>query len=130
MKTSKVKAITFKKEWMGKDGSPVYTHVIELENGDKGEVNFKSKFPHQAIVGNEYSYSIEPNANPNWASKIPTEKNDKSAYGGQGTKQNPKISAASYALSYSKDLVVGGVIPLDKLTQQADVLFNWLNSKL
>ena len=37
-----------------------------------------------------------------------------------------ELSAKSYALSYAKDLAVAQVIPLDKITDQADTFYKWL----
>lgn len=102
------------KEWQGK---PIYT--IGLSDGQGGE-----SFAVQIPIGTPLSdLTIEPSQ---WGNKI---KLKKTASGGGYAAQRQRGGNESFALAYSKDLVVGGKVELKDLLKTADKLYEWLEGK-
>jgi hypothetical protein len=58
MKTAKITACTFVREWTGATGT-IYYHDITLDNGDVGSVGTKEKNSPKIAVGETVSYNIE-----------------------------------------------------------------------
>ena len=86
--------------------------------GEAGHKTNAAKYP----VGTEVEYETYKQGN---YPKI------KFQYGGggagfQGKKGEPKSNSA-FAMSYAKDLVVAGSIPLDQLSTYAEKMLTWMN---
>ncbi len=62
MKTSTIKSVTFDKSFSTQHGT-LFSHLINLENGDKGNINAKSELPDWLSEGKELSYEITANGN-------------------------------------------------------------------
>ena len=58
MKTAKITACTFIREWTGATGT-IYYHDITLDNGDSGSVGTKEKNSAKIAVGEVVTYNIE-----------------------------------------------------------------------
>ncbi len=58
MKTAKITACTFVREWTGATGT-IYYHDITLDNGDSGSVGTKEKYSAKIAVGETVTYNIE-----------------------------------------------------------------------
>lgn len=102
------------KEWNGK---PIYG--IGLSDGQGGE-SFK-----EIPVGTPMSeISITPN--PPYGNKVTWNKPGNSG-GGYSGKQ--RSGNESFALSYAKDLVVGGKVDIKQILTTADRLYDWLEKK-
>ena len=101
------------KEWNGK---PIYS--IHLSDGRGGE-----SFAQEIPVGTPVSeLVITPNGN--YPDKIKW--NKPGAQGGGGRQRSGN---ESFALSYSKDLVVSGKVDVSKILETADKLYAWLEAK-
>ena len=122
-KTSKITSCTLKNEWTNpQNQTVVYYHDLEFENGDKYSIGAKEKNPEKYAVGKELTYTVE-----NGKLKVVAPPFGKS---GGGFKSEPfEHKAASYAISYSKDLVVAGKVETKDLLPIADKIYNWLISK-
>ena len=123
-KKAKVSLAQFKSDYEGKYGM-MYYHTIEFDNGDKGQYCSKSKEQNKFVVDKEADYTIEKtekNGYTNYTIKPYTEN---TFQGGGGKKQS---NNASFALSYSKDLVIAGKVSIEQILETANKLNNWLNS--
>lgn len=102
------------KEWNGK---PIYS--VALSDGQGGE-SFAVEIP----IGTPISdLIIEPSQ---WGNKIKLKKATGGAAWG-GARQ--RGGNESFALSYAKDLVVGGKVDIKNILSTADKLYTWLESK-
>lgn len=102
------------KEWNGK---PIYG--IGLSDGQGGE-SFK-----EIPVGTPMS-EITISPNPPYGNKITWNKPGNSG-GGYGGKQ--RSGNESFALSYAKDVVIGGKVDVKNLFALADKMYEWLEKK-
>ncbi len=104
------------KEWNGK---PIYG--IHLSDGRGGE-----SFQDIPVTTPVSELQIMANPNPAYADRIKWNKPNSGVGGGYGGK---KLGNQSFALSYSKDLVVAGKVDISKILETADKLYNWLEEK-
>lgn len=103
------------KEWNGK---PIYS--IGTSDGQGGE-----SFAREIPIGTPVSELVfEPNGN--YPTKV---KWNKPQSGGGGGFQKQRSGNESFALSYSKDLVVAGKVDIKNIFTVADKMYDWLNSK-
>lgn len=102
------------KEWNGK---PIYQ--IEMSNGAIGE-SFNQEIP----VGTPEDQLVFT-SNGTYADKVKWNNPNKPQ--GGGFKQ--RSGNESFALSYSKDLVVAGKVDIAKILETADKLYTWLEAK-
>lgn len=127
---SKISKISFVKPWSGERGT-VYFHDIEFENGDKGQAGLNKEEPTEYGVGTEHEYALI--ANGNYAAKI---KFLKQGGSGGGVKKQTGGNA-SFALSYSKDILVASweneAAPMRLTTKEmfslADKMYEWMEGK-
>ena len=59
MKTAKITACTYVREWTGANGT-IYYHDLTLDNGDTGNVGTKEKNSGKIAVGQTITYNLEP----------------------------------------------------------------------
>ncbi len=125
-KTAKITRTTFKNEWKGTNGS-VFYHDIELDNGDKGSVGAKSANPEKLNPGQSLTYTME-------GTKIKAVATPSSGGGawpkGGKAAPEPRIQMISFAMAYTKDLVVAGKVDLKNLGEQFEILYAKMISKL
>lgn len=100
------------KEWNGK---PIYT--VHLSDGRGGE-------SFQEIPAGTPVSDLTITDNPPYGNKIKW--NKPNTFGGGGRQRS---GSESFALSYSKDLVVAGKVDIAKILETADKLYNWLEQK-
>jgi hypothetical protein len=94
-KTAKVEDVIQIREWTNPTTQQViYYHVIALDNGDKGSVGKKSR--DAVKVGDTLTYTID-------GDKI--KQVQQNGFGGGFKGGQQRGSSASFALSYSKDLM-------------------------
>lgn len=103
------------KEWNGK---PIYT--IHLSDGRGGE-SFASEIP----VGTPVS-ELEITPNGNYPDKIRLKNQQKGGFSGG---QRQRSGNESFALSYAKDVVIGGKTDIKHLFALADKMYEWLEKK-
>jgi hypothetical protein len=97
-KTAKVKAIIGIREWAGNNGT-VYYHKLEMDNGEIGEIGKKKNNAFQ--IGDSLTYTSEE-SQYGLKFKAAQENGFKGGFKSQG-------SPASFALSYSKDIIVAAM---------------------
>jgi hypothetical protein len=127
-KKAKIKRTVFKNEWKGSNGS-VYYHEVELDNGDKGQIGCKENMPVKLNPGNELTYTIEPDGRGGF--KIKAVQQAGGFSGGGGKKgPDPKVQIVGFAMSYTKDLIIGGKIEIGKLPETFERIHSLMASKL
>src|SRR3990167_1699440 len=100
-----------------KDGKKVQIYEVTLSDGTKGE-SFGKEIPEGTaqealdITEGQYGKKIKL-------------KSAGSGYGGGKQRSGNE----SFALSYSKDLVVAGKVTIEQILTTADKLYQWLESK-
>lgn len=108
------------KEWTNKDGKAVPIYLIGLSDGQGGE-SFGVEIPigtpmeQLKIEASQYGNKIK------W--------NKPGATGGFGGGRQQRAGNESFAMSYAKDIVVGGKAELKNLLPLADNIYNWLEKK-
>lgn len=131
MKTAKITACTFVREWTGATGT-IYYHDITLDNGDSGSVGTKEKNSSKIAVGETVTYNIEEKEfngrksyNIKLAAPAPTFTKGGGGYSNPGNQQEIRKSVAlNNAVQFLKD-------SKDKKTAQdvlvtAEVFLKWL----
>jgi hypothetical protein len=116
-----------------KDNYGNYSFLIEFKNGDKGYYNNKDENQQKFVSGVETTYTIDEkvgkNGNLYWKLAIPGESTFKPGGGGK-PQVEPRIQMISFAMSYCKDCIVAGKIPLSDLEKEFNRIYNVMISKL
>lgn len=119
MTTSKVKAITWTKEWQWQNGVVHYISM-EMENGDK--VNIWKKNKDAFKVWDEINYEVI-SEDEYHVKKI---KEIKEELKKPFNQRNYRMDAVSFAMSYSKDLVVWWKVDIKDLEATATRIYDWM----
>lgn len=129
MKKAKVTKIT---KIDKKDAYGNTSFIIEFDNGDKGYYTSKNEEQTKFIVGNVADYLIEEKQGKNGTYyKVTTPQSDKPAWSGGGKpQQDPKVQMISFAMAYTKDLIVGGKVSMNDLEKEFNRVYNIMISKL
>ena len=134
-KTGTVLSVTANGTWESKYGHTMYKYAVTMDNGDQGEYSSSkyttdgdASFPFK--VGTEVPYEFT--AHEKFPKIAPPKKewtggNGKASY--SGGKGKGFGSLTGFAASYTKDLIVGGVVKLDDFEAVADRLYKWMDSK-
>lgn len=122
------------------DGSPKKDNygncsfIVEFENGDKGYYTSKSEDQTKFVAGKESEYNLEEKESKTGSKyfKVTVPKSENSFQGGgfKSNKPEPKIQMISFAMSYTKDLIVAGKIDMKDLSTTFEVIYNEMTSKL
>jgi hypothetical protein len=114
-----------------------WSFQLEFDNGDKGYYNTKNGDQTFFIHGNVCDYLIEAKTSKTGSTYYvinhPEEQAAKSAAPTQGfqrKQQDPKIQFVSFAMSYCKDLIVAGKVPMADLEKEFNRIYNTMSSKL
>lgn len=115
-----------------KDNYGNTSFIIELENGDKGFYRSQSEEQKKFIVGQLADYLIEEQqgAKGKWYKITPPKSENNFKGGGGRPAVDPKVQLISFAMAYTKDLVVAGIVPLKDMNMQFDIMYNEMISKL
>lgn len=124
---AKITRTVFVSEWTNPQGGQVYYHTIELDNGDSGQIGSKEKMPSKLNPGSELTYTIESTARGN---KIKAVMPPNTFKGGGRPAVEPKVQMISFAMSYCKDLIVGGKVPMNDLEKEFNRIYNAMIAKL
>jgi hypothetical protein len=127
-KTAKIVRTVFKNVWNNPKGGQVFYHDIELDNGDKGSIGSKEQMPVKLNPGSDLTYTID--AGKIKASLPPQQGAGQWPKGGGKPVVDPKVQMISFALSYTKDLVVAGKIGMADLEKEFTRIYNLMTSKL
>ena len=109
------------------------SYVIEFANNDKGFYTSKSEDQRAFIVGQESEYEIEKKVGKTgkeyFKITVPTEQ--KFGGGFKGKPQvDPKVQMISFAMSYTKDLMVAKIIGLDQMDATFEKMYKIMTSKV
>ena len=107
-KTSTILKCTFTKEWKNPKGAIVYYHLLQLENGDVGNIGTMEKTPAKIKEGTKITYELNDDK-----LKLVSDfsSSAKSKGGGGGVYKKREMTDEEflgYAWSYAKDLIVAG----------------------
>lgn len=133
MEKSKVTKVT-KLEKQDNYGNTTY--IVEFDNLDKGFYTSKSAEQNKFIVGQEAEYEIEQKVGKTGKEyfKVTLPKQDGGGWkggGGSGRQPvDPRVQMISFAMSYAKDLVIGGKLDIKELQAGFDRIYNIMTSKL
>lgn len=120
-KKAKIVRTVFKTAWNNPKGGQIFYHDIELDNGDKGQIGAKEQMPSKLNPGSELTYTIE-------GTKIKAVVPQTQQFFKK--QPEPRIQMISFAMAYTKDLVVAGKVELKDLPVQFDIIYNEMISKL
>lgn len=105
--------------------------VIEFDNGEKGFYTSKSPDQTKFVVGNVADYEIEVKQGSKGPYNKITVPQPAFVKGGGGKPAvEPRIQMISFAMSYCKDCIVAGKIPLADMEKEFNRIYNAMVSKL
>lgn len=116
-----------------KDSYGNTSFLLELANGDNGYYTSKNEDQKHFVVGSEAEYNIEEKVGKEGKKycKITLIKKDDFKPGGFGKPvQDPKTQMISFAMAYTKDLVVGGKVDISNIEREFEKIYNIMISKL
>lgn len=107
---------------------------LEFENGDRGYYNTKNGDQNYFIHGQVSDYMIEAKQSKTGSTYYvithPEEKATAPVSGGGFKKPDPKVQIIGFAMSYAKDLIVAGKVPLADLEKEFNRIHALMASKL
>lgn len=131
MKKAKVTKVT---KMDKKDSYGNTSFIIEFDNGDKGFYTSKNEEQKKFVATQEAEYLIEEktgkNNNKYFKVTVPQSENNFKGGGGGRVPVDPKVQMISFAMAYTKDLVVAGKVPLGELPVQFEIIYNEMIAKL
>lgn len=115
-----------------KDNYGNTSFIIEFENGDKGFYRSKNEDQKKFTVNQEAEYLIEEQTGKEGKKyfKITTPQVDTPFNKGGNQKLDPKAQMISFAMAYTKDLVVAGKVPLEQLKTQFGIIYQTMTEKI
>lgn len=118
-----------------KDSYGNTSFIITLDNGDSGFYTSKNEDQTKFVVGQETEYLIEQKQGKNgFYNKITLPQSENSFQGSGGFKgksaPDPKVQMISFAMSYTKDLIVGGKVQMAELEKVYNQIHALMISKL
>lgn len=135
METKKAKVTKITK-MEKKDNYGNTSFIIEFDNGDKGYYRSKNEDQKNFIADNVSDYQIEEKTGGTGTKyfTVTVPKTDqpfsKPGFSGGKPQQDPKVSMISFSMSYTKDLIVGGKLPIEDLEKGFNRIYNLMISKL
>lgn len=128
MKKSKVTKVT---RFDKKDSYGNSSFSIEFENSDKGFFSTKDENQTKFVVGKEAEYEITEKQSTNGSTyfKITLPQTEQPAFKGR-PQVEPRIQMISFAMSYTKDLIVAGKVELKEISTTFDIIYNEMLGKL
>lgn len=126
-KTAKITRTTFKNVWDNPKGGQIFYHNIELDNGDKGSIGSREKMPSKLNPGSDLTYTIEGDK-----IKAVIAQTGGGAPWTKGGKQGPepRVQMISFAMAYTKDLIVGGKLEIKDLESGFERMYTIMTGKL
>ena len=132
-KTSKVLVASFNRTFNGQYGQ-MFVHQIMFENGDSGEYNSKTQEQNKFVVGQEATYELTPNANPQYAPKITPVNPEFKGGGGFKGKDSPEQRRSierQTSMNRAIDLAVariaqGKEVNGDQIRLDAIWIYDWI----
>jgi len=116
-----------------KDSYGNTSFIIDMDNSDSGFYTSKNENQTKFVVGQEVEYDIIEKVGGTgkvyYKISIPQTEN-KPAFGGGRPAPDPRVQMISFAMAYTKDLVVADKVPLKDLGTQFDIIYNEMLSKI
>lgn len=114
-----------------------WSFQLEFSNGDKGWYNTKNGDQSHFIFGADADYMIEAKTSKAGSTyyvihnpeEQATAKAAAPGYAGK-PKVDPKTQIIGFAMSYTKDLIVAGKVPLTDMEKEFNRIYNLMASKL
>lgn len=137
MKSSKVLSVSPQASYENQHGT-FYPFNVTLENRDAGQYSSKSQDQTKVVVGAVIDYELDLTRPGSPKIKLVQKQGGGSQGGGnfQGgakrsgyQKEDFSEKSIAMAMSYSKDLVVGGVIKLEQLDEWFSKIYVMMNAK-
>jgi hypothetical protein len=115
-----------------KDNWGNFSFIVELENGDRGYYNARSEDQTKFVVGKEAEYLIEEKEGKTGKkyNKITTQQSEGQWPKGGKPAPEPRIQMISFAMAYTKDLVVGGKVGIQDLEKYFEILYSAMIKKI
>lgn len=116
-----------------KDNYGNTSFIVEFDNLDSGWYTSKNEDQKNFVSGNVADYVIDAKEGKKGTYyKITLPQTDKPAFtpGGGRPQQDPKTQMISFAMAYTKDLVVGGKVPMTDLEKEFNKVYALMISKL
>lgn len=116
-----------------KDSYGNTSFIITLDNGDSGFYTSKSEEQTKFIIGKETEYNIEQKqGSKGFYNKITIPQSENSFQGGFKGKSapDPKTQMISFAMAYTKDLIVAGKVPLSDMEKEFKRMYTVMTSLL
>lgn len=130
-KKAKITRTVFKNVWNNPNGGQVFYHEVELDNGDKGQIGSKEQMPAKLNPGSELNYTIEITDKGNKIKAIvPQQQGGGWSGGAKKSAPEPRVQMISFAMAYTKDLIVGGKVSMNELEKEFNRVYNIMISKL
>lgn len=129
-KKAKITRTVFKNVWNNPNGGQVFYHEVELDNGDKGQIGSKEQMPAKLNPGSELNYTIEITDKGNKIKAIVPQQQGGGWSGNKKAAPEPRVQMISFAMAYTKDLIVGGKVSMNDLEKEFNRVYNIMISKL
>jgi len=129
-KTAKITRTVFKNVWNNPQGGQVFYHEVELDNGDKGQIGSKEQMPAKLNPGSTLTYTIETTDKGNKIKAVVPTNASGQQWSGKKSAPDPKVQMISFAMSYTKDLIVGGKVQMESLESVFNKIHALMSSKL
>lgn len=116
-----------------KDNYGNTSYIVEFENGDKGFYTSKSEDQKTFIVGQESEYILEKKTGSTGKeyNKITVPAESKFGNFKSGKPPiDPKVQMISFAMSYTKDLIVAKVITMQDMEKTFETMYKIMTTKL
>jgi hypothetical protein len=107
-KSATILKCTFTKEWKNPKGAIVYYHLLQLDNGDVGNVGTMEKTPAKIKEGTKITYELKDDKLKLISDSSFSGKTKGGGGGGYKKREMTDEEFLGYAWSYAKDLIVAG----------------------
>lgn len=114
-----------------KDSYGNTSFIITMDNGDEGFYTSKNENQTKFVIGQESEYEIEKKqGSKGFYNKI-TAPQGQRQFGNTGRiQQDPKVQMISFAMAYTKDLIVAGKVTMNDLEKEFNRVYTVMTSKL
>lgn len=114
-----------------KDSYGNTSFIITMDNGDEGFYTSKNENQTKFVIGQESEYEIEKKqGSKGFYNKI-TAPQEQRQFGNTGRiQQDPKVQMISFAMAYTKDLIVAGKVTMNDLEKEFNRVYTVMTSKL
>ena len=117
-----------------KDQYGNFSFLIEFKNGDRGYYNSKDENQRKFVSSVEADYTIDEKVGKtgNIYYKIASP-GDPQGFTPKGVGRpaiDPRVQMISFSMSYCKDLIVAGKVPISELEKEFNKIYNLMAGKI